>query len=827
MTMLSPQDLCLALIRADSEEEVIELLRTEGYWERTEVWRHYGDIENNYATMGNQQSRPEAALVEKLVNSVDARLIDKCLVANLDPEGDEAPETIRKAVAQFFDPAGDPTSGRAGLITEWPDDHRLDVARGITLAATGSMPRSGDPCFTIADSGEGQTPRMFPETILSLHRSNKLRIPFVQGKFNMGGTGALRFCGRHNLQLVVSRRNPALTRGNHPTDSHWGFTVVRRAPEGGRNTVYSYLAPVASEEKPRRGEVLSFAAKSLPIFPSRSDAYSRQADWGTLIKLYEYQLKKKSNILRRDGLLNRLDLLLAEVALPIRLHECRQGYRGHEGSFANNLTGFRVRLEDNKADNLEFDPSSSELKVLGERMKATIFAFKKGKADTYRNDEGIIFTVNGQTHGHLTTDFFRRKKVGMSYLRDSILVVVDCSAISSRAREDLFMNSRDRLADCSLRRSIENTLEPLLRDHRGLRELRERRRREEVESKVADDKPLEDVLRSLLRDSPVLSSLFQIGARLPNPFRPKKVASGEQPFRGKKYPTYFRFKGKEQGSTLVRECHIDRRARITFETDAESEYFSRDVDPGEFSLLLESDAGTVTVDDYSLNLQDGIATLTVRLPPNCATGDRLRFLATTSDPTQVRAFENRLCLDIVEGTPTSSGGKKRSRPPASREGKDRELPSGLNLPKVREVSEEEWGKQTPPFDVHTALRIRHAGTNGDEEERSDPPDIYDFYVNIDNIHLRTFLKAEAEVNGDGAKLVRAQFKYGLVLLGLALIQQDADRNGKANDDEGEEDSPKDWNVEDRVEALSRAAASVLLPIIRSLGDLELEPDSEP
>jgi hypothetical protein len=36
-----------------------------------------------------------------------------------------------------------------------------------------------------------------PETILSLARSNKMYIPFVQGQFNQGGTGALRFCGYH------------------------------------------------------------------------------------------------------------------------------------------------------------------------------------------------------------------------------------------------------------------------------------------------------------------------------------------------------------------------------------------------------------------------------------------------------------------------------------------------------------------------------------------------------------------------------------------------------------------------------------------------------
>ena len=79
------QNLCLALIHADSEAEVIALLRGAGFWDRQEAWRHFGDIENNWATIGNQQSSPEAALVEKLVNSVDARLISACREAGIDP----------------------------------------------------------------------------------------------------------------------------------------------------------------------------------------------------------------------------------------------------------------------------------------------------------------------------------------------------------------------------------------------------------------------------------------------------------------------------------------------------------------------------------------------------------------------------------------------------------------------------------------------------------------------------------------------------------------------------------------------------------------------
>ena len=94
------KELCLSLMRADTEEQVIRLLDDADYWDNSAVWRYYGDRESNFNTIGHQGSRPEAALVEKLVNSVDARLMNECLVRGIDPEGLSAPQSIREAVAQ-------------------------------------------------------------------------------------------------------------------------------------------------------------------------------------------------------------------------------------------------------------------------------------------------------------------------------------------------------------------------------------------------------------------------------------------------------------------------------------------------------------------------------------------------------------------------------------------------------------------------------------------------------------------------------------------------------------------------------------------------------
>jgi hypothetical protein len=231
---LQPKALFEALLYADTEAEVVRILTEAGYWNDPSVWRFYGDEPENWPTVGNQQSRPDHALVEKLTNAIDTKLIAAALIAGIPIEGDDAPETMTKARDLLF--------------------------------------------------GEQMKKRK--------SKSNKGKIPFVQGKFNMGGSGVLEFCGvDHNVQLVLSRRNPKLL-GPDPTEEEkrWSFTIIRRQdpdPDSPKSSRFVYLAPGEPDADGRRG-LLTFDAPAMPIFPERNVAYAREAEWGTLFKLYEY-----------------------------------------------------------------------------------------------------------------------------------------------------------------------------------------------------------------------------------------------------------------------------------------------------------------------------------------------------------------------------------------------------------------------------------------------------------------------------------------------------------------------------------------------------------
>ena len=44
----------------------------------------------------------------------------------------------------------------------------------------------------------------------------------------MGATGALQFCGYHNLHLIISKRDPKIVKDVDDSGNYWGFTIIRR-----------------------------------------------------------------------------------------------------------------------------------------------------------------------------------------------------------------------------------------------------------------------------------------------------------------------------------------------------------------------------------------------------------------------------------------------------------------------------------------------------------------------------------------------------------------------------------------------------------------------
>ncbi len=786
------QRLFLRLLQADSEDSVVRVLGQAGYWDMSEAWRYYGDNDGNYSRIGNQQSRADAAIVEKVVNSIDAYLMGACQESGVRPDSSAAPKSISMAVKRFF-------SGK-------------DVRRQITLAATGTRQR---PCFTVSDMGEGQTPNRMPETLLSLDKKNKDKIAFVQGRYNMGGTGVLEFCGTHNLQLIITRRNPNVVAAMSELDDTsrmWGFTIVRRENplKDEKNSVYTYLAPVNCKDRPKRGGVLAFEADQLPLMPSGNRPYARDVSWGTTIKMYEYDATGfRSNILMRDGLLSRLDLLMPEMAVPVRLHECRD-YPGRRGSYDTDVTGLLDRLAGERQRNLEVDfPSAVHFSIEGdgglEGVTGRVFAFKKDRADTYRNNEGVILAVNGQTHGYLPKTFFSRTVVRMGRIGDSLLIYLDCSGLSARTREKLFMPSRDRLRKGQIQGNLEEELAESVRNHEGLRALRERRKQEEAAEQLADSKPLEDVLREIIKHSPSLSALFTPGRRLSIPHKPQRVRAGDALLKLNTHPTYFRFEKLNYGDVLRRTCPINHRCRIVFETDVVNDYLDRADNPGSSSLQIRVNGTENVGAQSSLNLHSGRAALNFKLPPMVHVNEKVEVRLQITDPTLLEPFVNTAEIVVTPDIPSGPTGPSPVKPRGEDPGDDRDAPLGIDFPEITKIRQEEW-KQHKMDQFSACMAVQ-----GGESEANPDAVVYDFKVNVDNIYLQT----EIKYTDEPPSILEARFIYGSVLVGLAVIKDALSAQGNPAASETDDSE----SVESKVAQTTRAVAPFLLPMIKALGTL--------
>lgn len=808
------RDLFFRLLRADTEEEVVRALSDAGLWDEPAAWRLLGDKEDNYSTAGAQATIPESALVEKITNAIDAVLMRRCREAGIDPRSPDAPQSIREAVARFFE--SNPASVYAGALTEWDDTKIRTVARATTSIALTGDRRSrinrqvNYPSISILDHGEGQAPESQPDTLLSIGQSLKLNVKFQQGKFNMGGTAALRFCGDRHLQLVLSKRAPALASADGES-TDWGFTIVRKDyRDGERMSAYRYLAPVGSDKNPRNGELLHFAAETLPIGPRGNDPYVDEVESGTLIKLYQYQTSYTTQFGQTGGLRHQLDVWLPMLPLPVRLHECRWG--GDPRSAEWNLTGLVRRLKE--APTLEFHDTGS-MTVDGQEFGYFLFCLSDGNADRYRGSHGIVFSVGGQAHGTLHERIFSRQAVKLGPLQKSLVVIVDCSDLDVPHLEDLTSNSRDHLADSVFRRRVEEGLQDILQQHPELRRLSRERADRQLQERLGDSRPLEDVIRNIMKNSSVLNALFLAGPRLSGqrvltemPTRPK--------FEGRPHPTEFHFEGLQPGAILSKVAHLEQRVRITFETDVANDYFKRAALPGQRELIVSLNGVEVPRDQntYTLNLHDGFAHLNFELPRSAEAGDSLQLRLSVWDET-IEPFVNEALISVrsaQKAAPPRDRPEKerRSRPDSGPGGPVALRPAGIDMPRTVDVEEKDWDEHK--MDRYSALRISNLGAASAEG-----PIQYVFYVNVDNEYLR----AEQRNSKQHPDVIRSQWRFGLVLLGLSLLRMyvEADQQSKQ---EGVSDS-NPWlelAEEEVVQHVSDAVAPVLLPMIGQLGALE-------
>jgi hypothetical protein len=356
------------------------------------------------------------------------------------------------------------------------------------------------------------------------------------------------------------------------------------------------------------------------------------------------------------------------------------------------------------------------------------------------------------------------------------------------------MPSRDRLTDNAFKAELIDCLDQALKADDALKQLRNKRQQERISEQLKDDRPLNDVLQSLIKSSPNLTQLLQLGQRISAPFNTTSVASSPvKEFKGEIYPTFFKIKNVEYGKLYKRSAPINQRMKFTFETDARDDYFQRRIERGNFSLVYLNKKGKELDSSYvGPSLKSGIASVMANLPEEAAVGDVLPYIARIEDAH--RTFENRIEVTVKPAAESHSGGSGTRKPPQNKPGNEREISQQLATPKIERVYREDWEKQKPAFDENTAMRVEVAGYEGAEEN-----EVYEFHINMDNTPLLNEIKQRRLDEAPA----RNQYLYGNVLLGLSLLLQHRQLSPKER--EGR-------SVEARIEETTRALAPFMLAL---------------
>lgn len=578
---MNPKELFNQLYFAQTEDEIDQIIFDKPEVFKEENWSPFGHDINYFGIIETQQAAPIPALVEKITNSIDAILMKQCHLENIKPDGPEAPKSMEKAVKKFF-PNWDYWNLRS---------KQREQAEKIQIIADGPKRETS---LIIYDDGEGQHPDAFEDTFLSLLKGNKVKIHFVQGKYNMGGSGALVFCGKKRYQLIGSKR--------YDKTGGFGFTLVRRhqlskkeRDENPRFLHYEYLTI--------EGEIPRFDIERMDL-----GLYNRPFETGTIIKLFNYRMPGITDISRDLNL--SLNEFLFEPALPLfTIEDTSKKYRyPNTPQPQRELYGLKRRLEKQKETYLDWEDCFDEEYKIPERgsVKVYVYVFKARLNDKntkesiktirrefFQNNMSVLFSLNGQVHGHYTSEFITHQ-LKFRLLKDYLIIHVDCSGLYPEFRNELFMASRDRLKEGDETKYLREFLGDKLRKSK-LKEIFKRRKN----TLALGEGETSEVFRSIAKNislNPEMMKLLQQAFKLDQKQIPPKKDNQqtkvktekkeEKPFKPQRFPSYFKAKGAEKdGKTIVRIPQDGERS-VRYESDVENSYFKRAEEPGDLEIAL-------------------------------------------------------------------------------------------------------------------------------------------------------------------------------------------------------------------------------------------------
>jgi hypothetical protein len=636
---------CRRLLDAESEAAVQAVIDDVPEMRDAKNWRPLDGRETNFNITSNQASDGGKALTELMTNMVDAVLMKHALQQGIEPKGKKAPATMHQAVDKLIKPL------RGGKLTNLdPNDPwlRQFAQSNLVIGVTGAKTkRTGLPCYTFADNGEGQHPDQFETTFLSLSTGNKKDIPFVQGKYNMGSSGVLGYCGLKWFKLIVSRRYD----GTGP----WGFTLMRKRPGGGMPIAEYFVLP--------GGKIPTFEEDAIfPFMKGDGKRYNgMHLGTGTIIKLYDYQIGSRFSGGFR-GSREALNENLVETILPFRILDFRQtpdpkrGGDRAEGIDPRGFCGMEFLLlrSHREGDN---DEDEDEAAGTGHIAVATIKSQELGTIEISAirlkrklpgwlagSNNRVFHAVNGQVQFKQTRGYLSQT-CGFPALKDRVVVIVDASDLTFEAHNEVWKGDREHVRDTIVGERYKDAVTAAIKESKALQDLQNEVALEELKQAASSER--NNLFQKLVDSDRNLAALLT--NRDPVITLPSAGGGGngsdpgQGDFVGKFSPTHLKFddKVRQTGFSLP----INRSRPIVARTDAENGYLQRADNRGR--LLIEQ----AVYDRFGVRAQLHNGRLTLYLDPiedKLKVGDAITLKVGLQDDAMPQPVADKITVHIVD-----------------------------------------------------------------------------------------------------------------------------------------------------------------------------------
>ncbi|WP_429910807.1 hypothetical protein [Glycocaulis sp.] len=804
--------ICLALLATESEAGVDKILAEFLEFQDSNNWKPLDGRETNFNVTSNQASDGGKALTELMTNMVDAVLMKHAYLKGVEPKGAAAPKTMYQAVDQLVQKMHGGKLVNLDSADPWLKEFaQNNLAIGITGARSKT---EGLPCYTFADNGEGQSPDDFETTFLSLSAGNKKSIPFVQGKFNMGSSGVLGYCGRRWYKLIVSRR--------YDKNGPWGWTIMRRRPGTGDDL------PIAEYFVGPDGNIPRFEAEELyPFHTVEQKRYDRMhLNSGTIIKLFDYQVGSRFMSFR--GSREALNENLVETILPFRILDLRQ--KPTKGKGPDRELGvdprpfygmeFLLLNSHKEADLDDEEEASAEGKIavgqftlpnLG-KVSVSAIALKRDLPSWLKpnnSNNRVFHTVNGQvqykqTRGYLST------KCGFPALKDRIVVVVDASGLTFAAHNEVWKGDREHIRNTQDGERYIEEVTKTIKESGALIALQAKIAAEELERAAKTEG--NTLFQKLVDRDPSLAGL--LSSRDPSIKLPASGGSKsngnesgtEDDFKGVYSPTFLRLEERFKKDSL--EIPIGRSRPLSARTNAVNGYLQRADNPGR--VIVEEEVRQ----KFGLreHLKDGRLTLYFS-PENggVVVGDEVKFrIGLQDDAMPEPVVTEEVTITIVAEAADAGTEKKKTSKQKPKSGAGESKPGeGENAPThglpacvlLTRDGREVNGYETAPWPED------FSETDGGLIEDLGQESVYK--INYDNVYHLKYRKAATGIARD---VVTEKYILGMRILLLGC--EHALRSMQAANDTASEGMGE--FLDDFRRMAARGAASTVLALAENL-----------